>query len=83
LTAELTQLQKSATKRRVDDMQGGGFTITNLAHRGTNFSRLSTRRSRDPWHGTRMPPRTVDSDKVDRAMLPLFAAYDHRAIDAC
>jgi pyruvate dehydrogenase E2 component (dihydrolipoamide acetyltransferase) len=77
-------------KLGLDDMQGGGFTITNLGGiGGTSFTPIVnwpevailgvSRSSWEPvWH-----PASVDDKGTfePRLMLPLSLSYDHRVID--
>jgi pyruvate dehydrogenase E2 component (dihydrolipoyllysine-residue acetyltransferase) len=77
-------------KLGLDDMQGGGFTITNLGGiGGTSFTPIVnwpevailgvSRSSWEPvWH-----PANVDEQGSfePRLMLPLSLSYDHRVID--
>jgi pyruvate dehydrogenase E2 component (dihydrolipoamide acetyltransferase) len=86
LAVELGQASDKARsgKLTLDDMQGGGFTITNLGGiGGTSFTPIVN------WpevailgisRGTREP--VYVNDQVEpRLMLPLSLSYDHRAID--
>ena len=73
-----------AGKLSLDEMQGGGFTITNLGGiGGTSFTPIVnwpevailgvSRGSHEAvWNGQSFEPRL---------MLPLSLSYDHRAID--
>jgi pyruvate dehydrogenase E2 component (dihydrolipoamide acetyltransferase) len=73
-----------AGKLSLDDMQGGGFTITNLGGiGGTSFTPIVnwpevailgiSRGAREPVY--------VDGAFEPRLMLPLSLSYDHRVID--
>jgi pyruvate dehydrogenase E2 component (dihydrolipoamide acetyltransferase) len=86
LAAELAKASEKAraAKLSLDDMQGGGFTITNLGGiGGTSFTPIVnwpevailgiSRASQEPVHnGAQFEPRL---------MLPLSLSYDHRVID--
>jgi pyruvate dehydrogenase E2 component (dihydrolipoamide acetyltransferase) len=86
LSAELAQASDKARagKLSLDDMQGGGFTITNLGGiGGTSFTPIvnwpevailgMSRGSQEPvYNGQAFEPRL---------MLPLSLSYDHRVID--
>jgi pyruvate dehydrogenase E2 component (dihydrolipoamide acetyltransferase) len=86
LAAELAKASEKARAGRLslDDMQGGGFTITNLGGiGGTSFTPIVnwpevailgiSRASQEPVHnGAQFEPRL---------MLPLSLSYDHRVID--
>jgi pyruvate dehydrogenase E2 component (dihydrolipoamide acetyltransferase) len=86
LSVELARFSEKARsgKLTMDDMQGGGFTITNLGGiGGTSFTPIVnwpevailgiSRGSHEPfWNGQALEPRL---------MLPLSLSYDHRAID--
>jgi pyruvate dehydrogenase E2 component (dihydrolipoamide acetyltransferase) len=86
LSAELARASEKARggKLSPDDMQGGGFTITNLGGiGGTSFTPIVnwpevailgiSRGSHEPvWDGAMFQPRL---------MLPLSLSYDHRVID--
>ena len=86
LAAELAKASEKARagKLSLDDMQGGGFTITNLGGiGGTSFTPIVnwpevailgiSRGSQEPvWNGHAFEPRL---------MLPLSLSYDHRVID--
>jgi pyruvate dehydrogenase E2 component (dihydrolipoamide acetyltransferase) len=86
LSVELAKISEKARsgKLSLDDMQGGGFTITNLGGiGGTSFTPIVnwpevailgiSRGSLEPVHnGTSFEPRL---------MLPLSLSYDHRVID--
>ena len=84
-----TELAKASEKARagklsLDEMQGGGFTITNLGGiGGTSFTPIVnwpevailgiSRGTHEPvWNGSSFDPRL---------MLPLSLSYDHRVID--
>ncbi len=86
LSAELNAIAQKARDRKLslDDMQGAGFTISNLGGiGGTNFTPLVNgpevailgvaRGSTEPvW---------MDGQFVPRLMMPLSLTYDHRLID--
>ena len=86
LAADLAKVSEKARvgKLSLDEMQGGGFTITNLGGiGGTSFTPIVnwpevailgiSRASQEPVHnGTQFEPRL---------MLPLSLSYDHRVID--
>jgi pyruvate dehydrogenase E2 component (dihydrolipoamide acetyltransferase) len=86
LSVELAKLSEKARagKLSLDEMQGGGFTITNLGGiGGTSFTPIVnwpevailgiSRGSQEPvWNGQAFEPRL---------MLPLSLSYDHRVID--
>ncbi|MGB2713594.1 MAG: 2-oxo acid dehydrogenase subunit E2 [Vicinamibacterales bacterium] len=86
LAADLAQASEKARagKLSLDDMQGGGFTITNLGGiGGTSFTPIVnwpevailgiSRASHEPvFTGSQFEPRL---------MLPLSLSYDHRVID--
>jgi pyruvate dehydrogenase E2 component (dihydrolipoamide acetyltransferase) len=86
LSVELARFSEKARsgKLTMDDMQGGGFTITNLGGiGGTSFTPIVnwpevailgiSRGSHEPfWNGQAFEPRL---------MLPLSLSYDHRVID--
>ncbi|MDQ3488273.1 MAG: 2-oxo acid dehydrogenase subunit E2 [Acidobacteriota bacterium] len=86
LAAELAKLSEKARagKLSLDEMQGGGMTITNLGGiGGTSFTPIVnwpevailgiSRGAQEPvWDGSSFQPRL---------MLPLSLSYDHRVID--
>ena len=86
LSAELAKASEKARagKLSLDDMQGGGFTITNLGGiGGTSFTPIvnwpevailgMSRGSHEPvYNGQTFEPRLL---------LPLSLSYDHRVID--
>ncbi|MEO7270873.1 MAG: 2-oxo acid dehydrogenase subunit E2 [Vicinamibacterales bacterium] len=86
LSAELANASEKARagKLSLDDMQGGGFTITNLGGiGGTSFTPIvnwpevailgMSRGGQEPvWNGQAFAPHL---------MLPLSLSYDHRVID--
>ena len=86
LSAELAKLSEKARsgKLSLDEMQGGGMTITNLGGiGGTSFTPIVnwpevailgvSRGAHEPvWDGSSFQPRL---------MLPLSLSYDHRVID--
>jgi len=86
LSVELTQLAEKGRQRkiRLEEMQGGTFTITNLGGiGGSNFTPIVNspevailgiaRASREPIF--------VNGQFEPRLMLPLALSYDHRLID--
>jgi pyruvate dehydrogenase E2 component (dihydrolipoamide acetyltransferase) len=86
LSAELAKASEKARngKLALEEMQGGGFTITNLGGiGGTSFTPIVnwpevailgiSRGAQEPvWNGSSFEPRL---------MLPLSLSYDHRVID--
>ena len=86
LSVELAKASEKARagKLSLDEMQGGGFTITNLGGiGGTSFTPIVnwpevailgiSRGSQQPvWTGSAFEPRLI---------LPLSLSYDHRVID--
>jgi pyruvate dehydrogenase E2 component (dihydrolipoamide acetyltransferase) len=92
LSRELTQASEKARggKLSLEEMQGAGFTITNLGGiGGTSFTPIVnwpevailgiSRASLEPvWH-----PGSVEHEGTfePRLMLPLSLSYDHRVID--
>ncbi|HSC29174.1 MAG TPA: 2-oxo acid dehydrogenase subunit E2 [Vicinamibacterales bacterium] len=86
LSVELSKVSEKARagKLSLEEMQGGGFTITNLGGiGGTAFTPIVnwpdvailgiSRSAHEPlWTGERFEPRL---------MLPLSLSYDHRVID--
>ena len=92
LSNELAQISDKARngKLGLDEMQGGGFTITNLGGiGGTSFTPIVnwpevailgiSRASWEPvWH-----PASVEDEGAfePRLLLPLSLSYDHRVID--
>ena len=92
LAKELAQASEKARngKLGLEDMQGGGFTITNLGGiGGTSFTPIVnwpevailgvSRASLEPvWH----PAGVEDEGAFEpRLLLPLSLSYDHRVID--
>ena len=83
--------EKSRTgKLGLDDMQGGGFTITNLGGiGGTSFTPIVNWPevailgiSRATWEPIWRPASVEDEGTFEpRLMLPLSLSYDHRVID--
>ena len=86
LSAELAKLSEKARagKLSLDEMQGGGFTITNLGGIGgvgftpiVNWPEVAilgiSRASHEPVY--------VNRQFEPRLMLPLSLSYDHRVID--
>ncbi|CAN5813737.1 dihydrolipoyllysine-residue acetyltransferase [soil metagenome] len=86
LSAELAKASEKArgSKLSLDEMQGGGMTVTNLGGiGGTSFTPIVnwpevailgiSRSTQEPaWDGSSFQPRL---------MLPLSLSYDHRVID--
>ena len=92
LAKELAQAsEKSRTgKLGLDDMQGAGFTITNLGGiGGTSFTPIVNWPevailgiSRATWEPVWRPASVEDEGTFEpRLMLPLSLSYDHRVID--
>ena len=92
LAKDLAQAsEKSRTgKLGLDDMQGGGFTITNLGGiGGTAFTPIVNWPevailgiSRSSWEPVWRPASVEDEGSFEpRLMLPLSLSYDHRVID--
>ncbi len=86
LAVELAKVSEKARtgKLSLDDMQGGGFTITNLGGiGGTSFTPIVN------WPEVAilgisrgaMEPVYTGHDFAPRLMLPLSLSYDHRVID--
>jgi pyruvate dehydrogenase E2 component (dihydrolipoamide acetyltransferase) len=86
LSVELAKLSEKARagKLTLDEMQGGGFTITNLGGIGgvgftpiVNWPEVAilgiSRASREPVY--------INQQFEARLMLPLSLSYDHRVID--
>lgn len=94
LAAELAKASEKARagKLSLDEMQGGGFTITNLGGiGGTSFTPIVnwpevailgiSRGSYEPvWHSAN-GKGDEDGEFHPRLMLPLSLSYDHRVID--
>jgi pyruvate dehydrogenase E2 component (dihydrolipoamide acetyltransferase) len=87
--AELSEKSR-AGKLGLDEMQGGGFTITNLGGiGGTSFTPIVNWPevailgvSRSSWEPTWRPASVEDEGTFEpRLMLPLSLSYDHRVID--
>jgi pyruvate dehydrogenase E2 component (dihydrolipoamide acetyltransferase) len=77
-------------KLALDDMQGGGFTITNLGGiGGTSFTPIVNWPevailgvSRSSWEPVWRPASVEDEGTFEpRLMLPMSLSYDHRVID--
>ena len=92
LSKELAQLSEKARagKLGLDDMQGAGFTITNLGGiGGTSFTPIVNWPevailgiSRGSWEPVWRPASVEDEGTFEpRLMLPLSLSYDHRVID--
>ena len=86
LSTELARLSEKARagKLSLDEMQGGGFTITNLGGIGgiaftpiVNWPEVAilgiSRASHEPVY--------INQQFEPRLMLPLSLSYDHRVID--
>jgi pyruvate dehydrogenase E2 component (dihydrolipoamide acetyltransferase) len=92
LSKELAQASEKSRsgKLGLDDMQGGGFTITNLGGIGgssftpiVNWPEVAILGiSRATWEAVWRPASVEDEGSFEpRLMLPLSLSYDHRAID--
>jgi pyruvate dehydrogenase E2 component (dihydrolipoamide acetyltransferase) len=86
LSVELTEVAEKARNRKLslEEMQGGGFTITNLGGiGGTNFSPIVNYPEVAILGISRssVQPVYVDGKFEPRTMLPLSLSYDHRIID--
>jgi pyruvate dehydrogenase E2 component (dihydrolipoamide acetyltransferase) len=92
LAKELAQASEKArnAKLSLDEMQGGGFTITNLGGiGGTSFTPIVNWPevailgiSRSSWESVWRPASVEDEGTFEpRLMLPLSLSYDHRVID--
>jgi pyruvate dehydrogenase E2 component (dihydrolipoamide acetyltransferase) len=92
LSKDLAQASEKARngKLGLDEMQGGGFTITNLGGiGGTSFTPIVNWPevailgiSRSTWEPVWRPASVEDEGSFEpRLMLPLSLSYDHRAID--
>ena len=92
LARELAGLSEKsrAGKLGLDEMQGAGFTITNLGGiGGTSFTPIVNWPevailgvSRSSWEPTWRPASVEDEGTFEpRLMLPLSLSYDHRVID--
>jgi pyruvate dehydrogenase E2 component (dihydrolipoamide acetyltransferase) len=92
LSKELAQASEKARggKLGLDDMQGAGFTITNLGGiGGTSFTPIVNWPevailgvSRGTWEPVWRPASVEDEGTFEpRLMLPLSLSYDHRVID--
>jgi pyruvate dehydrogenase E2 component (dihydrolipoamide acetyltransferase) len=86
IAVELSQLADKARNRKlaVDEMQGGGFTITNLGSIGgghftpiVNAPEVAILGISRAIH----QPVFIDGEFKPRLMLPLSLSYDHRAVD--
>ena len=87
--ADLSEKSR-AGKLGLDEMQGGGFTITNLGGiGGTSFTPIVNWPevailgvSRASWEPVWRPASVEDEGTFEpRLMLPLSLSYDHRVID--
>jgi pyruvate dehydrogenase E2 component (dihydrolipoamide acetyltransferase) len=92
LSAELAQASEKARngKLSLEDMQGGGFSISNLGGiGGTSFTPIVNWPevailgiSRSSWEPAWRPASVEDEGSFEpRLMLPLSLSYDHRVID--
>jgi pyruvate dehydrogenase E2 component (dihydrolipoamide acetyltransferase) len=92
LSKDLAQASDKARngKLALDDMQGGGFTITNLGGiGGTSFTPIVNWPevailgvSRSTWEPVWRPASVEDEGSFEpRLILPLSLSYDHRVID--
>ena len=92
LAKELAQISDKARngKLAMEEMQGGGFTITNLGGiGGTSFTPIVNWPevailgiSRSSWEPVWRPASVEDEGSFEpRLMLPLSLSYDHRVID--
>jgi pyruvate dehydrogenase E2 component (dihydrolipoyllysine-residue acetyltransferase) len=92
LAKELADASEKARsgKLSLDEMQGGGFTITNLGGiGGTSFTPVVNWPdvailgvSRSTWEPVWRPGSSEEEGSFEpRLMLPLSLSYDHRAID--
>ena len=92
LAKELAGLSEKSRggKLGLDEMQGGGFTITNLGGiGGTSFTPIVNWPevailgvSRSSWEPVWRPASVEDEGTFEpRLMLPLSLSYDHRVID--
>ncbi len=86
LAVELTEISTKARnkKLKLDEMQGGNFTISNLGGiGGTNFSPIVNAPEVAILGVSRgqIEPRFYEGSFVPRTMLPLALSYDHRLID--
>ena len=92
LSKELAQASEKArnSKLGLDDMQGAGFTITNIGGiGGTSFTPIVNWPevailgiSRGSWEPVWRPASVEDEGAFEpRLMLPLSLSYDHRVID--
>jgi pyruvate dehydrogenase E2 component (dihydrolipoamide acetyltransferase) len=92
LSKELAQASEKARngKLGLDDMQGAGFTITNLGGiGGTSFTPIVNWPevailgiSRGSWEPMWRPASVEDDGTFEpRLLLPLSLSYDHRVID--
>jgi pyruvate dehydrogenase E2 component (dihydrolipoamide acetyltransferase) len=87
--ADLSEKSRGG-KLGLDEMQGGGFTITNLGGiGGTSFTPIVNWPevailgvSRSSWEPVWRPASVEDEGTFEpRLMLPLSLSYDHRVID--
>jgi pyruvate dehydrogenase E2 component (dihydrolipoamide acetyltransferase) len=86
LSVELTRLAEEArtAKLRVDDMQGGSFSITNLGGiGGTNFTPIINSPEAAILGISRANHQAMyrNGQLTPRLILPLALSFDHRVID--
>ena len=86
IAREMAQLAAKARDRKLalEDMQGGGFTVSNLGGMGGYAFTPIINAPETAILGvsrTTMEPVYKDNTFVPRLMLPLSMSYDHRCID--
>ncbi len=87
VAVEMSELADKARNRKVaaDDLQGGGFTVTNLGGLGTTYFSPIVNWPEVAILGVgraRPEPVLVDEEEFEaRLILPLSLSYDHRVID--
>jgi pyruvate dehydrogenase E2 component (dihydrolipoamide acetyltransferase) len=86
LSVELAQLSEKARTRKIalEEMQGGGFSISNLGGIGGTYFTPIVNAPEVAILGisrARTDPVYRDGQLVPRLMLPLSLSYDHRVID--
>jgi pyruvate dehydrogenase E2 component (dihydrolipoamide acetyltransferase) len=86
LSVEIAQLSEKARTRKIalEEMQGGGFSISNLGGIGGTYFTPIVNAPEVAILGisrARMEPVFTDGQFVPRLMLPLSLSYDHRVID--
>lgn len=86
LSVELTGIAERARNRKLtlDEMQGGGFSISNLGGiGGTAFTPIVNAPEVAILGVSRsaVQPVFIDGEFVPRTLLPLSLSYDHRVID--